>query len=226
MLTPFGKISADRRSPFNDPNEAHTAASFGMWLFLISLAAFFVAVLLGYLVMWVQLGDLNRWPADLPQPPVTLLISTLLLGAASCWTLERAAKSARAASASEPRDGSDVVCITNLKATAFLTAGFLVLQLFAGWDWFSSIRSQWMLASESSFAYAGILTLIGLHAVHVIGGAVALGIYGSSVVKHGVTARNASGLRFTAMYWHFLGAVWLLMFAVIWSTITMGIAGG
>src|SRR5690606_2894470 len=63
-----------------------------------------------------------------------------------------------------------------------------------------------------------VVVLAFLHALHVAGGVIALGI---------VAARSAMGrydherhfaVDFAAQYWHFLDLVWLVMLAAFWMT--------
>ena len=67
------------RSPFSDEEDAASAHHLGMVLFLIALAVLFLAISVGYIVIRVQLGSRDLWPADLPPFPGLLRLSTILL---------------------------------------------------------------------------------------------------------------------------------------------------
>jgi cytochrome c oxidase subunit 3 len=85
-----------------------------------------------------------------------------------------------------------------------LGAGFLASQLTA---WRSLIHQGAYLAQNpySSFFYL----FTGLHAIHLIGGLVALFV----VVLGRFTRRELVDV--VAFYWHFLGLLWIALFAVL-----------
>ena len=81
-----------------------------------------------------------------------------------------------------------------------------------------------MLLGPAMYAGTGkgvvgmVVVLAILHALHVLGGIVALGI---------VTVRSAAGrydherhwpVDFAAQYWHFLDLVWISMLVTFWYT--------
>lgn len=60
--------------------------------------------------------------------------------------------------------------------------------------------------------------LIALHAAHVVGGLVPLGIVTGRALRGWYDARHAEGVRSCALYWHFLDVVWLTMFGLLYLT--------
>ena len=59
-------------------------------------------------------------------------------------------------------------------------------------------------------------TLVGLHAIHVtIGVVVMLIVFGLAVFRQ-VTRTNRSGVQLVGWYWHFVDAVWLVVFTVVY----------
>ena len=58
--------------------------------------------------------------------------------------------------------------------------------------------------------------LTGLHAAHVVGGLVPLGITLVRAFLGKYTWGAYGGVRNVALYWHFLDFVWLVLFAVLW----------
>jgi len=63
-----------------------------------------------------------------------------------------------------------------------------------------------------------VFCLILLHAMHVVGGIIAMAV----VIPHAFMGRydheDYLGLKHAALYWHFLDAVWVVMFAVFMIT--------
>lgn len=174
---------------------------FGMWLFLISLAALFTPALILYLILRAQAG---RWPPEgLPALPHALWLSTGLLLATSA-TLHFGLQSVR-------HDGL-VGLRRALVATAALAVAFLLCQ---GYCWTIYMRNTF---PASHWRYAGFFYFFTtVHALHIIGGLVPLGLVLRNSLQNRYNRFRFSGVRYCAMYWHFLDAVWVVMFAVmIW----------
>ena len=61
-----------------------------------------------------------------------------------------------------------------------------------------------------------IPTLIaGLHAVHVIGGLVCQVVVTVKAYRGRYWSLHHTGLTYSALYWHFLGGVWLIVFVAL-----------
>ena len=58
--------------------------------------------------------------------------------------------------------------------------------------------------------------LTGLHAVHVLGGLVPLMIVTVAAYQGMYGRRKNAAVRYTAIYWHFLTAVWCAVFTVVY----------
>ena len=63
-----------------------------------------------------------------------------------------------------------------------------------------------------------VVVLAVLHALHVLGGVVALGLVAVRSLKGRYDHERHWPVDFTAQYWHFLDVVWLCMLAVFWLT--------
>jgi cytochrome c oxidase subunit 3 len=175
----------------------------GMWLFLLSLAALFIPTLILYLILRSQSG---QWPpAGMPPLPSALWLSTGLLVATSAamhyglWSVRH--------------DG-----IVSLRRAMILAAslavGFLACQAYCWAEFFqhSFPASQWR--------YAGFFYFFTtVHALHIIGGLVPLWLIMRNSLRNRYNRFRFSGVRYCTMYWHFLDAVWVVMFAVmIWPS--------
>ncbi|MBO94603.1 MAG: cytochrome oxidase subunit III [Opitutales bacterium] len=60
--------------------------------------------------------------------------------------------------------------------------------------------------------WAFYFTATGLHAVHVIGGAVAIGIISFGVRK----GENLQRVEYVGIYWHFVDVVWIFLFPLFY----------
>jgi len=77
------------------------------------------------------------------------------------------------------------------------------------------LARHWGAAEGFTALFGLIATLIVIHALHVIGGVVPLAV----VTRHAHRGRydheSHGPVTYVAMYWHFLDAVWVVMFAVL-----------
>jgi cytochrome c oxidase subunit 3 len=166
-------------SPFAVPSKKLV-----MWLFIISDAVTFAALLMGY----GYLRNANpNWPEPFKFSPSSL---TMLIGL-------RAAKAGNKSEA--------------LRWT-FVTAGAGVLfALLHVREWMGLIGQGVRLFQNpwgAPLFGASFFSITGLHLLHVIGGVVAL-----VVVALGYTRGryNADHLEVWALYWHFVDLVWMFV---------------
>ncbi len=135
------------------------------------------------------------WRAS-ESPPAALWLSTACLMASSV-AVELAARRARA---SRPRAARRWLGLSLVLGLAFLAAQAAL--------WTSLWRAG-LVPAASGYA-AVFFALTGLHALHALGG---LGFLGFLALGH---ARTPASLRLGAIYWHFMGAIWLVLFALLY----------
>lgn len=176
--------------PPEDPRA--DTAEFALRLVLVAVSALFLVFLA---IQWQTRARAGAWPPpDAPPPPRILWLSTLLL-ALSSITLTRAAlqvhRNAR------PRAW--------LAWTLALGTAFLASQVLAG----ARLVSAGVLPASGAYG-ASFFALLGLHAVHVVAGLAYLG--------HLTAARRprVDQVRLAGVYWHFMGLLWLAVFALLW----------
>ena len=98
----------------------------------------------------------------------------------------------------------------HLVMTCIFAALFVVVQTPAIVRLLSQHRAA--AASQGVFLYGLIFVLILVHALHVIGGLVGLGLTTANALRGRYDHENYTGVRSAAMYWHFLDVVWIIMF--------------
>ena len=174
----------------------------GGYLFLGALLIFFVSTVLLYAIYAYTRRDQPL--ANLMLPP-SLWVSTLCLLLIS-GLVHRATRTIR-------RDR--FVQTGRLLAVSCLAAvGFLVIQVGS---------MAHLLMNEGVFGRgrgiaAMIVVLAVLHALHVVGGVVALAVTGVKAYRGGYDHERHWPVDFAAHYWHFLDGVWLCMLAAFWAT--------
>ena len=189
--------------PFSTPRAREGAGVFGMWLFIVTLAVLFLATILGYLVVRLNPDPAEPFiPDDAPPLPRLLLLSTgvLVASSATMHATVRAIRAARRARASAMAGW-----------TLALALLFLGLQ---GWAWVDLWRAN-LRIQDSLYAWT-FYVLTGLHAAHVIGGLIPLTLVWRRARATGYTPEHPEGAVYCAMYWHFLDAVWIVLYATLW----------
>ena len=178
-----------------------TTAWLGMIIFLASWAMMFAALFFAYGIVRLRA---QVWPPpELPALPLRLpLVNTGLL-ALSSVALELGLGAVRAAR--PPRTSGLLV------AAAFaLGVGFLALQALVWRD---------LLAAglrPATGTYASVFYgLTGFHGLHVLVGLVALAWLCARAFAGTYTPARNLTLRLWVMYWHFVGAVWAVVFVTV-----------
>jgi len=182
----------------------------GMFIFIVSLGILFAASIVGYAVVRIESSN---WPQDLPAMPWTLLLSTLILITSSV-SVQQALNRARAGQL----DGAS----QRMMVTLALGTVFLVLQVVAWWGWLSQIHDQWETSQAYRWALASFYVLTGVHALHVLGGLIPMAIAAKRIKRRSSqsnapapTVHPYAGIYYCAMYWHFLGGVWIVLYLTL-----------
>ena len=180
------------------PDRRAASTGIGLWAFMGVATALFSLFTLAY-AMRMDSGD---W-SPIAMPWQLWLSTGLLVAGSAC--LQRAASAARGDHPAAAR--------TLLGAGGACALAFLGVQL---WAWQVLQAAQVMPAGNPAASFFYLLT--AMHGLHVIGG-----LAGWAVTARG--AGRAAGPAFAwrvalcARYWHFLLAVWMLLFAtLVWLT--------
>jgi cytochrome c oxidase subunit III len=175
-----------------------------MWLFIISDAVTFGAVLYGY--AYLRAGTPN-WPTPFHFSPsiVNGLIMTFVLLSSSLTML------AAVAAAKQGRKSSS---LTWLGATILLGIIFAALHLR---EWFHLFQDGWSLSKNplgGSVAFgATFFSITGLHLLHVISGVIALIVI---AIGYNTDWLDSGHVETTGLYWHFVDLVWMFVFPLLY----------
>jgi cytochrome c oxidase subunit 3 len=195
---------------------------FGLVLGLSSVVMLFVSFTTAYVVrkageVWDPATNnyVSSWiPVRLPIS-MLLLNTTLLL--VSSATIEVARRRAAQDVALAPITGmpgirvSDTHSFPWLWATVLLGIGFVAGQVEA---WRQLQRANINISTTASSSFFFVLT--GVHAVHLIGGLLVLLYAGIFTWFRRAPERRRIVIDVTAWYWHFMGALWLYVFGLVY----------
>jgi cytochrome c oxidase subunit III len=182
----------------------------GMWLFIISDAMTFSALLIGY--SYARAAS-DQWPTPFPIYPSIIFSTTMTLCLlASSFTM------VMAVAASARRDFKKVRLWIGGTMLGGLT--FLVLHIY---EWMHlindeglrpfSLPTEWMKEWPQAPPLFGatFFAITGLHMFHVLTGVLYLAVIAMRVkrLKH-------EDVEISGLYWHFVDLVWMFVFPLIY----------
>ena len=197
-LTIKGHAGFLEESPFAIPSKKLV-----MWLFIISDAVTFGALLFAY-------GYVRNASADWPEPfrfypsILNVMLMTFILVTSSLTMLvaTRAAKS-----------GNKAGCV---RWTLITAAGGLLFALLHIREWFGLIGEGVRLFQNpwgSPMFGAAFFSITGLHLTHVIAGVIALSVV---ALRYRRGRYNADDIEITSLYWHFVDMVWMFVVPLVY----------
>jgi cytochrome c oxidase subunit 3 len=189
-----GRGGGDGEPPERPRRSVESVAVLGMWVALAPILMLFLAFVSAYIV---RHGFGHDWVPE-EMPPIVYWNTLVLL--ASSLVLERARRVDRAGGRARPW----------VVATLGLGSAFVGGQLL-GWRQMSASGLDVAATPHSSFFYL----LTGAHALHVAGGLLGLAIATAWPRQGWRGASLTVALHVTAIYWHFLGILYLGLLAVL-----------
>lgn len=174
-------------------------AWWGMLCLIATEAILFVYLIFSFLYLGAQ--SPGSWPPD-GAPALRLALPDTAILLSSSAVLEWGARTRRKDQARSWR------WIAALAVTILLGIAFVAVQ---GVEW--SHKSFGFSDDSYSCAY---FTLTGLHLLHVIAGLIALLVVLAWSVADRFRGRTYEQPRLAVVYWHFVDAVWLVVFASIY----------
>ncbi|AJE98112.1 hypothetical protein SG18_07780 [Pandoraea apista] len=172
--------------------QRRAASQVALWWLMGVIGVLFALMLVAY-VMRMSQGDWRPLPAI-----NALWVNTGVL-AAACIVMQSSASQARRGELRRSR--------RDWGLAGALALAFVVGQL---WVWRDLVARRYGVSGNPANSFFFLLT--GLHALHLIGGLVAW----ACLIPHRLThATRARRLSLTAQYWHFLFALWVVLFAAI-----------
>jgi cytochrome c oxidase subunit 3 len=174
-----------------------------MWLFILSDACTFGAILFAYGYLRTASAD---WPTPFKFYPsiLNVIIMTFVLITSSLTMLG-------AVAASKAGDKSKAVRWMGI--TMVLGAAFAMLHIR---EWAGMIGEGVRLFQNpwgSPLFGASFFGITGLHLLHVISGVIAIGVVARKFSSGSLTAGHVES---TALYWHFVDLVWMFVVPLVY----------
>src|SRR5580692_5970488 len=103
-------------------------------------------------------------------------------------------------------------CTIGLAVTVLLGAIFL---LTTGREWYHLIHDEGLTIRTNLFGTT-FYSLVGLHATHVVIGLIMLSLTLAFSLAGRVKEEHSEKLEVLSLYWHFVDAVWIVVFLVVY----------
>jgi len=165
---------------------------FTMWVGIASIIMMFAGLTSAYIVK----GGMPNW-SEVTVPAVFYYSTAVIL--ISSLTMQMALKAFKERSMHQYR--------RLITLTAVLGFAFIVLQVVGFMQlWNSGNRLEG--SGQAAFLYV----IFGLHALHVLGGAIALVVMFIKAFSTSVRSYNVVPVEVVGTYWHFVDFLWLYLF--------------
>ncbi|MBX6772387.1 MAG: heme-copper oxidase subunit III [Chloroflexi bacterium] len=178
----------------------------GVIVFITSEALFFASLIITYIV-YRGASTAGPTPKEVLNVPVTGVFTVFLLS--SSLTMARVTAHLSRGDAAAVRRW---LILTIVLGAIFLAGqGYEYVRLYL--ENVTISRNLW----GSTF-----FTLTGFHGLHVLVGLISMAILAGLVEPGGQRVRGASGVEAISFYWHFVDAVWVVIFPVVylWTLIS------
>src|ERR1700761_3094244 len=190
------------KSGFRPPPRA---SSIGMWLVLATLGMLFLSSLLLYVLMRLHVFG-HHTSDETIEVPKAAWASTVVILLGSV-TIHKAIGAIRF----DKRDR----CVKWLYITSAIAVLFLIVQAPTMWRILIEHRTLAQKLMDQQMPgqiapvplYGLVFVLILLHALHVVGGVIALAVVTARARRGVYDHENYMGVQFAARYWHFLDIV-------------------
>lgn len=197
------------REPWPDRERQRVAASFGLWIFLASEVLFFGSILFAYVVLRVLHPDAFRTAAHEAAVAFGTVNTVILLTSSFALALADGAVAGK----------RETLARRAIWAALLLGLAFLVVK---GFEYAKDISEHLVPGADFKFgqgpeqlfwAFYWIVTVV--HAVHVT---IGLGLMTRLLLlaRRGPLARERDTVEVTALYWHLVDCVWVLLYPLIY----------
>jgi cytochrome c oxidase subunit 3 len=174
---------------------------FGLVILMASMTVLFTATIIAY--VWTRLVNPVWKTPDMPELPLGLFASTAMIAGMS-FAMHRAVRDVR-------ENRTDSLLRDLWLALAFGIA-FIAGQIM---NWHTMAPGLYANVPHPLYPFTFYM-LTGLHAAHVVGGFIPLGIVIAQAQQRRYSSSQHEGLRLVRQYWDYLGVVWLVLLATLW----------
>lgn len=206
-------LSAD--APFTDADQQRRAAALGTWVFLLTEALLFAALFAVYAVVRLRHGEAFTSAAR----SLDLVLGTANTAILLTSSLFVAVGERRVRETGEPR-----ACVAWFALASALGGVFLAVK---GFEYAKHLAAGSSRSGTGDGGARGLFDalyflLTGVHALHLLIGVILLLVLLARAVRREraggreATPSGSNAVVVAALYWHFVDAVWVFLFALLY----------
>ena len=184
----------------NHSHHEHEMTTLGFWIFLVTDCILFGTLFATYAVLYTHI-DGHLTGRELFEVPGFTIETFILL--TSSFT-----------------SGLALLAINKEKMKPFM--GWLIVTIFLGLSFvgleineFAKMIAEGASISTNAFL-SSFFTLVSTHGLHVSFGIIWMIAIMVQIRKHGINAVTKHKVFIVGLYWHFLDAVWIFLFTVVY----------
>jgi len=181
----------------------YNTAKLSMAVFLASEFVFFAFLIAAYVYFYGAVVQGPRASNSLNPPRTLVFTMCLVASSATMWMAERRLRNA---------DRREFRIWLGL--TIFLGAVFVFGQATE----YAGLIAKTITPARNLFG-ATFFTLTGFHGLHVLAGLISLSALLGLTFRKNFGAKEISGAGAIAMYWHFVDAVWVVIFCLVYASV-------
>jgi cytochrome c oxidase subunit 3/cytochrome o ubiquinol oxidase subunit 3 len=179
--------------------DSWTRGQVGTLLLILAEASFFCVFLVAYL-FYIGKSESGAQPKDVLELPILASICLLSSSATIVFSVRGLGR------------GQIGRCIGGLLATIALGSSFLFM---TGLEWQGLIVDHGLWISTNLFGTT-FYSLVGFHAAHVAIGLFLMTLVLALALLGHVRVEHSERLELLSWYWHFVDAVWIAVFTVVY----------
>jgi cytochrome c oxidase subunit 3 len=173
---------------------------FGLVVLMVSMSVLFTATLVAY--VWTRLMNPVWKTPEMPELPLGLFgSSAMIAGMSACMHL----------AVRDVRQNKNESLERHLWLALAFGIAFLLGQ---AQNWRTMAPGMSAPVPHPLYPFTFYM-LTGLHAAHVLGGFIPLGLVLANARRRRYTSSAYEGLRLCRQYWDFLGVVWLILLTAL-----------
>jgi cytochrome c oxidase subunit III len=197
MITTASRIPID--GPTETPWTLPYRGNIGMACLILAESAIFIIFVVAY-IFYIGKSLSGPTPSQVLELPIFGTICLL----SSSITVHFAV--------SALRKNNLRACTLNLAGTVLLGTIFLIT---TGREWYHLIYDEGLTIQTNLFGTT-YYSLVGLHATHVVIGLIMLSLTLAFSLAGKVHEEHSEKLEVLSLYWHFVDAVWIVVFTVVY----------
>ncbi len=182
------------------PQYSMNPVKFTLWLFLVTVTMLFAAFTSAMIVGRQDAIVTGKWVSfDIPFIFTLSTIIIILSSISMQWAYYSATKNE----------------ISNIRTALLITFGLGVAFVYTQFKGYEALTLNNVFLSGNNRSASFFYVISGVHLLHIIGGLFVLLATLYSAFRYRVHSKNLLRINLCTTYWHFIGVLWVYLFALL-----------